>query len=113
MLFRPNERFCYNASMEEAIILPQQLDYMYKAPIGVDIKGSIWPCVEMPNSAAFFGTRKSVRCDIEIDGVALLSVGFMVTGTGGHMISISQKLRRQLNKDIGDEVTVLLVRRVK
>ncbi len=99
--------------MQDAPILPQQLDYTFKAPIGVNVKGSIWSCVEMPNSAEFFGTRRSVRGDIEIDGIELPNVGFMVTGTGGHMISISQKLRQQLNKDIGDEVTVLLIRRVK
>lgn len=99
--------------MREPTVLPQQLGYMFKAQIGVNIKGSIWSCVEMPNSAEFFGTRKSLRCDVEIDGIALPSVGLMVTGSGGHMISVSQKLRRQLNKDIGDEVTVYLTRRVK
>jgi hypothetical protein len=99
--------------MQEATVLPQQLDHTFKAPMGVNVKGSIWSCVEMPNSADFFGTRKSVRCDVEIDGISLPSVGLMVTGTGGHMISISQKLRQQLNKDIGDEVTVHLARRVK
>jgi len=99
--------------MKEPTVLPQQLDYTFKAAIGVDVKGSIWSCVEMPNSADYFGTRKSVRCDVKIDGIELPSVGLMVTGTGGHMISISQKLRKQLNKDIGDEVTVLLIRRLK
>lgn len=99
--------------MGDATTLPQQLDHTFEAAIGVDVKGSIWSCVEMPNSAEFFGTRRSVRCDIEIDGIALPSVGLMVTGTGGHMVSISKKLRQQLNKDIDDKVTVHLIRRVK
>jgi hypothetical protein len=35
----------------------------------------------------------------------------MVTGTGGHMISLSAKVRRQLGKDIGDTVRVAVAPR--
>lgn len=91
----------------------ESLDYTFSAPIGVSIKGDIWTCVEMPNSAAFFGTRKAVRVNIEVDDILLENTGFMVTGTGGHMFSLNAKLRKQLGKELGEIVTVRLLQRVK
>lgn len=88
------------------------LDHTFTAPIGVDVKGEIWSCVEMPDSAELFKTKKAVRVDATVDGIKCPSVGLMVTGKGGHMLSISAKLRKQLRKEIGDEVTVHLERRL-
>lgn len=93
-------------------IHPTPLDHTFTAPIGVDVKGETWSCVEMPGSAEFFGTRRAVRVDATVDGVPLADVGLMVTGRGGHMLSLSAKLRKQLGKDIGDLVTVKLDRRL-
>ena len=90
---------------------PQPLDHTFVAPIGVDVKGDIWACVEMPDSAEIFGTGKSVKVAATVDGVAVSSA-FMPTGTGGHMLSLNAKLRRQLGKDIGDEVTVHVAQRL-
>lgn len=90
---------------------PQQLDHRFTAPIGVDVKGEVWPCVEMPGSAEFFGTKRSVRVSGEIDGIAFVDKGLMVTGTGGHMLSLDAKLRKQLGKGIGDRVDVHLTER--
>lgn len=92
---------------------PVPLDHTFTAPIGVDVKGEVWACVEMPGSAEFFGTRRSVRVDLTVDDVSLTDVGMMVTGTGGHMVSLNAAVRRKLGKDIGDTVTVHLTRRVK
>ena len=92
---------------------PIPLDHTFTAPIGVNVKGSMWSCVEMPGSADFFGTKKSVRVDIEVDKISLPNTGFMVTGTGGHMLSLNAKVRKQLGKDIGDTVTVHLLKRIK
>jgi hypothetical protein len=83
----------------------------FDAPIGVDVKGEVWSCVEIPGSVDFFGTGKSVRVDAQLDEVRLENVGAMVTGTGGHMISISAKVRKQLGKDIGDVVRVAIIPR--
>jgi len=83
----------------------------FDAPIGVDVKGEVWSCVEIPGSVDFFGTGKSVRVDAQVDEVRLENVGAMVTGTGGHMISISAKVRKQLGKDIGDVVRVAIIPR--
>lgn len=91
---------------------PTPLDHSFSAPIGVDVKGDIWSCVEMPGSAEFFGTGKSVKVNATVDDIELKNVGLMPTGTGGHMLSISAKLRKQLGKDIGDHVTVQLHERL-
>ncbi|MEF3404046.1 DUF1905 domain-containing protein [Agromyces sp. CCNWLW203] len=91
---------------------PVPLDHEFTALIGVDVKGELWACVEMPGSAEFFGTGKAVRVDATVDGVPLRNVGLMATGTGGHMLSLNAKLRGQLGKDLGDTVTVHLERRL-
>lgn len=83
----------------------------FQTTIGVDIKGETWSCVEIPGSAEFFGTGKSVRVDARVDDVALENVGAMVTGTGGHMVSLSAKVRKALGKGIGDTVDVTIVER--
>lgn len=90
---------------------PQPLDHAFTAPIGVDVKGEVWSCVEMPGSAEFFGTRRSVKVAGTIDDEPITS-GFMPTGTGGHMLSVSAKLRKKLGKEIGDTVTVQLSERL-
>ena len=81
----------------------------FDTTIGIEIKGEMWACIEIPGSAEFFGTRKTVRVDAAIDEVRLQNVGAMVTGQGGHMISLSAKVRKQLGKDVGDIVRVALV----
>lgn len=91
---------------------PEPLDHTFTAPIGVEVKGEVWSCVEMPSSADFFGTKRAVRVDATVDHLPLRNVGLMVTGTGGHMLSISAKLRKQLGKDVGDSVTIHLQRRL-
>ena len=92
--------------------LPVPLDHTFTAPIGVEVKGEIWSCVEMPGSAEFFGTKRAVRVDATVDEISLENVGLMVTGRGGHMLSISAKLRKQLGKEIGDTVSVHLQHRL-
>lgn len=82
----------------------------FEAVIGVNVKGETWSCVEIPGSAEFFGTGKTVRVDAQVDDVVLENVGAMVTGTGGHMVSLSAKVRRKLGKDIGDAVRVVITR---
>lgn len=88
------------------------LDHTFTAAIGVEVKGQTWACVEMPGSADFFGTKRAVRVDLSVDDVPLENVGLMVTGRGGHMLSLNSGVRRKLGKDIGDTVTVHLSRRL-
>ena len=88
------------------------LNFTFTAPIGIDIKGETWACIEVPGSAELFGTKRGVRVDAEVDGIALPNIALMVTGKGGHMLSTNAKLRKQLGKVIGDSVTVCLLHRL-
>ncbi|NYI40850.1 DUF1905 domain-containing protein [Demequina lutea] len=88
------------------------LHHTFTAVIGVEVKGEMWACVEMPGSAEFFGTGRAVKIDGAVDHVQLENVGLMVTGRGGHMLSLNAKVRKQLGKGMGDEVTVSLTRRL-
>ena len=83
----------------------------FETTIGVEVKGETWSCVEIPGSAEFFGTGKTVRVDAQVDDVVLENVGAMVTGTGGHMVSLNAQVRKSLGKDVGDPVTVTVTRR--
>jgi hypothetical protein len=87
------------------------LDHSFTAPIGVDVKGDVWTCVEMPDSVEFFGTGRSVKIAGTVDGLPIASA-FMPTGTGGHMISLNAALRKRLGKQLGDEVTIHLSERL-
>jgi hypothetical protein len=89
----------------------EPLDHTFDGRIGVDVKGDMWSCVEIPNSADLLGTKKTLRVDATVDGIPRANVGLMVTGKGGHMLSLNAKLRKQLKKDLGDVVTVRLQRR--
>lgn len=92
---------------------PQPLDHTFTAPIGVDVKGETWPCVEVPGSAEFFGTKRSVRVDATVDQIPMPDVGLMVTGRGGHMLSLNAAMRKRLGKELGDAVVVHLQRRFR
>jgi len=98
---------------EQPTSFPISLNYTFTAPIGIDIKGEIWNCVEVPGSAELFGTKKGVRVDATIDGIDLPNVALMVTGKGGHMLSLNAGLRKKLGKNVDDQVTIHLVQRTK
>ena len=99
--------------MNDLSVFPLPLNVTFSATIGIDIKGEVWECIEVPDSAKLFGTKKGVRVDAEIDGVALPNVALMVTGKGGHMVSTNAKLRKQIGKEVGDNVTIHLIKRLK
>ncbi len=90
---------------------PGPIDVTFTGPIGVDIKGEVWSCVVVPDSVALFGTGKAVKVVARVDDEPV-SVALMPTGSGGHMLSISAKLRKRLGKDVGDTVSVHLSERL-
>ncbi|KNC19070.1 hypothetical protein AC792_08060 [Arthrobacter sp. RIT-PI-e] len=87
------------------------MDVRFTAPIGVDVKGETWSCVEVPGSADLFGTGGALKATAGGDG-APLTAGLLPTGRGGHMLSISAKLRRTIGKDVGDDVVVHITERL-
>ncbi len=91
---------------------PIPLDVEFSNRIGVDVKGDVWSAIEVPNSADVFGSLRSVRVDAKVDDVVVEDMGLMPTGSGELMISVSAALRKKLGKDVGDEVRVVLLRRL-
>lgn len=91
---------------------PIPLGYEFSVPLGVDVKGELWSCVRIPDSAKLLGSLKPVRVDATIDEISLDNVGLMPTGSGDLMISVSAALRKKLGKELGDQVRVVLVRRL-
>ncbi|PPB48678.1 DUF1905 domain-containing protein [Arthrobacter pityocampae] len=90
---------------------PGPLDITFTTPIGVMVKGDLWSCVEVPDSAERFGTGKAIKVAATVDGEPV-TAGLLPTGVGGHMLSISAKLRKKLGKEVGDAVTVHLTERL-
>ncbi|MFF3063694.1 DUF1905 domain-containing protein [Oerskovia sp. NPDC057915] len=87
------------------------MDVTFSAPIGVRVRDDVWSCVEVPDSVELLGTGKAVRVVATVDGHDL-TAGLMPTGSGGHMLSISAKLRQKLGKEVGDTVNVHLSERL-
>jgi len=90
---------------------PGPLDVTFAAPLGVMVKGDLWSCVEIPDSVELFGTGKAVRVVATVDSEPV-TAGLMPTGSGGHMLSVSAKLRNKIAKKLGDVVTVHLSERL-
>ena len=67
-----------------------------------------WTHVVMPGSAEFFGTRGlvKVRDDLPFQG------SFMALGDGRHKLAFSAEVRRRIEKEAGDSVTVHLLERL-
>lgn len=70
-----------------------------------------WTCVKWAGSVDQFGTRGRVKVRGTIDELPFVT-SFMALGDGTHMLPVTAKLRRQLGKDVGDQVVVRLTERL-
>ena len=89
--------------------LGQAIDVTFIATVIAD-SNSGWPCVLMPDSAAFFGTGKVVKVAGTVDGHDYQAT-LLPVGGGTHMMPLRAPFRKALQMSLGDDVTVHLTRR--
>lgn len=92
-------------SIEETIDIKFQ-STIFKEPV------SGWFCVEMPKSGEIFGTRNPVKIAGTVDGQAFEAT-LMPLGNGNHMVPLRATLRKQIKKELGEEVSNHLLKRTK
>lgn len=87
----------------------QSIDVTFTATVISDINSG-WLCVQMPNSAEFFGTGRSVKVGGTVDGQNYEAT-MLPVGSGTHMMPLRAAFRKILKKRLSDDVTVHLTDR--
>ena len=88
----------------------QKLNVTFTATVIAD-SNSGWPCVQMADSAEYFGTGKAVKIFGTVDGHPYEAT-MLPVGGGIHMMPLRAAFRKLLAKSVGDDVTVHLTARL-